>query len=420
MNLSKTYRRPPKTSRADIFDSWAGGMAMPPDLTVSAWADKYRILPPESPIGGKWRTSTAPYQEEPMNIGADPDVDATVLMWSSQVGKSEALNNVIGKHVHVDPASMMMVQPTIKLAEDYADERISPMLRGVPEIASFMSNRTRDKTNQKGKKTFPGGYLVFSGANSPGSLASRPIKIMLLDEIDKFKANIGKDGDPFTQAIQRQENFWDTELYLTSTPTIAGKSAIEDWWHKSDQRYYLVPCPHCAEFQFLDFFPQRDRESKEEIGGVHWQEGKPETAEYCCKHCGAMWSQKQVRGSVKHGYWKASKPFNRIAGFHINSIYSFSPKTSMARLARQWEESKGEPLKEQTFYNLKLGLTYDPAKGSETTPDQLFERREDFGLYLPPQVLLITAGVDVQHDRLEIQWVGWGSGDEKWILDHVK
>ncbi|MCF6199928.1 MAG: phage terminase large subunit family protein, partial [Hyphomicrobiaceae bacterium] len=107
---------------------------MPPDLSVSAWADKYRILPPESPIGGQWRTSTAPYQEEPMNIGADPDVDATVLMWSSQVGKSEALNNVIGKHVHVDPASMMMVQPTIKLAEDYADERISPMLRGVPEI----------------------------------------------------------------------------------------------------------------------------------------------------------------------------------------------------------------------------------------------------------------------------------------------
>ena len=136
-------------------------------------------------------------------------------------------------------------------------------------------------------------------------------------------------------------------------------------------------------FSFSTSFRSETAKAKRKLAACIGRTASPKRPNIAASIAGAMWSQKQVRGSVKHGYWKATKPFNRIAGFHINSIYSFSPKTSMARLARgSGRRSKGDPLKEQTFFNLKLGLTYDPAKGSETTPDQLFERREDFGTYL--------------------------------------
>ncbi len=229
----------------------------------------------------------------------------------------------------------------------------------------------------------------------------------MCDEIDKYKEAIGNDGDPIDQAFQRTRTFWNAKKVLASTATVKGLSAVSSWYERSDWRRFLVPCHACGEFQFMEW----ER--------VTWPEGKPEEAEYTCSHCEAVWDQRHVRLAIRHGHWEAEAEFSGIAGFHLNALYS--PWVSMAQLAREWEAAKDKPAKEQAFVNLQLGLEYELAKEAVTTPQQLFDRREDYGAdRLPPGVLLITAGVDVQGDRLEVQFVGWGSGDEAWVLDHVK
>ena len=255
------------------------------------------------------------------------------------------------------------------------------------------------------------------GANSPASLASRPIRIVLADEIDKFAANIGRDGDPLKQAFQRTVNFWNAKKILSSTPTLKGASAIERWYLRSDQREYHVPCHACGHKQALEFRPEPTSEHPEP--SIVWEEGRPQTAEYVCAACGALWDQRQIRAAVQQGEWVAQQAFSGVAGFRLSALYS--PWLTLSGLLSEWLEVKGRPEEEQTFINLKLGEVYEPAQGAETTPQELYARREDFGPdRLPAEVLLITAGVDIQHDRAEVQYLGWGMGDETFVLDHLK
>jgi phage terminase large subunit GpA-like protein len=188
------------------------GLALPPRVKVSQWADKYRVLSPELPTGGQWRTDVAPFQREAMDIINEPDIDVVVLKWASQLGKSEALNNICGYFMQAEPAPMLFVQPTLEIADNYSDERIKTMIRDSKALSELVGpQRKRQSTDQKRKKSFPGGFLAFAGANSPGSLASRPVRVVLLDEIDKYKTNIGNDGDPIKQAFQRTTNFWNSK-----------------------------------------------------------------------------------------------------------------------------------------------------------------------------------------------------------------
>ena len=360
---------------------------------------------------GKWNTDRAPYQRGIMDALTDPTVREVWVMKSAQVGWTEILNNLIGYYVHQDPSPILMVQPTIDIAEAYSKDRLAPMIRDTPALRERISDaRSRDSGNTLLHKSFPGGHITLAGANAPSGLASRPIRVALFDEIDRYPVTAGTEGSPINLAKKRTTAFWNRRIAGGSTPTVKGASQIEARFEASDQRFLMVPCPHCGEEQRLVW------------SQVQWTESRPDTARYCCIHCGALWSDGERLGAVaragRENRWVATKPFNGIAGFHINEIYS--PFVRLSEMVENFLEAKKLPETLQTFVNTSLAETWEQA-GETVEPGSLLERREPYGPeQIPAGVLLLTVGGDVQNDRVELQLQGWGAGEENWILEqHV-
>ena len=378
-------------------------------MKVSQWADKFRQLSSEaSAEPGKWHTDRAPYQREIMDAVCDARVETVVIMSSAQIGKTEIINNIIGYHIHLDPSPILLLQPTLEMAEAWSKDRLSPMLRDTDVLRGLVRDaRSRDSGNTLLYKRFPGGHITMAGANSPASLASRPIRIVLGDEVDRYPVSAGTEGDPVSLAKKRTTTFWNRKLILTSTPTIKGASRIEAAYEQSDQRHYHVPCPHCGEFQVLKWAQVRWERSEE----GH----KPETAHYVCEHHGCIIVEGERLAMNKTGRWIAERPFSDIAGFHINELYS--PWVTWAQMAIDFLRAKALPETLKTWVNTSLGEPWEE-EGETLDADILLQRKESWGDDAPEPVVLVTAGVDVQGDRLEIEVKGWGIGEECWSLDY--
>lgn len=327
-------------------------------------------------------------------------------MKSAQVGWTEILNNVIGYFVDQDPAPMLLVQPTLEMSEAWSKDRFAPMVRDTPCLRRRIADpRSRDSGNTLLHKKFTGGHLTVAGANSPSGLASRPIRIVLFDEVDRFPASAGTEGDPISLGRKRSTTFWNRKMLAGSTPTIKGSSRIEAGFESSDQRYYFVPCPHCDEFQRLVW------------AQMHWPEGRPEEAAYVCQHCGAEIVEAQKQEMLRQGEWRATKPTKDIAGFHISEIYS--PWSTWAEMANSFLKAKRLPETLQTWINTSLGETWED-KGETLEPAGLAKRCEPYtSVALPAGVLLLTMGTDVQDDRLESTIWGWGADEEAWRVEHI-
>jgi phage terminase large subunit GpA-like protein len=372
----------------------------PPKLTVSEWADQYRYLSAESSAEpGKWQTSRTPYLREIMDAENDPDVENVVVMASSQVGKTEVLLNVSGYHTHQDPCPMLLIEPTVNIAEAYSKDRLSKMIRDTPVLSERIREpRAKDGTNTVLHKEFPGGHLTLGGANSPSGLASRPIRIVLCDEVDRYPLSAGSEGDPLSLAAKRTTTFWNRKKIYVSSPTIKNISRIEAAFEESDRRYYHVPCKVCGEFQKLEW------------EYVRWDDGKPETAVYTCRLCGAAWNDADRFEAVTQGKWIAEAPFNGTAGFHIWEAYS--PWSRLGAMADQFLKAKhardrGDPEPYKAFVNTVLGKSYTE-QAETAAPEPLMARRENYGPGLIPwPILYLTAGADVQDNRVEIEVVGW-------------
>jgi len=325
-------------------------------------------------------------------------------MTSAQVGKTEIINNICGYFIHQDPAPILLIQPTLELAETWSKDRLSPMLRDTEVLSDLVRDpRSRDSGNTLLYKRFPGGHLTMAGANSPASLASRPVRIVLLDEEDRYPNSAGAEGDPGSLAEKRSTTFWNRLLLTASTPTVAGSSKIASRYERSDQRKYFVPCPHCGEKQVLMW------------GNIRFVDKDPSTAHYVCEHCGAILTDKDKPRMLAEGEWIATKPFDGIAGFHISELYS--PWVRWPELVRGFFKAKRSPETFKTWVNTSLGETWE--EGGETVEaDMLLKRKESWGTEAPEEVVVVTAGVDVQNDRLEIETKGWGVGEESWSLDY--
>lgn len=388
-------------------------------LTGSAWADKFRyVAPGTSPEPGEWRTSRVPYLREPLDAATDRHTEHVVLCCSSQVGKSEALLNIMGFYVDQDPAPQLMLQPTLEAAESFSKERIDPTFRFSPGLQGKLEEGQDGRgTSRKSSTTirmkhYPGGYLALVGANSPAGLASRPIRVLLCDEIDRYSPT--KEGDPLKLAMQRTTNFHNRKIVFVSTPTIKGASPIYEWYMKSDQRQYYVPCPKCGHEHVLKW--EDVKWDKDEAGNA-----LPMSARMECPECGAI-----TRGPYKPniemlqaGRWRVGNKDSRIRGYHINSLYS--PWVNLYSLVEEFTNAVRHRDKAglMEFVNLKLGEAWDETAGSEDTWEHLHRRREYYQTEnLPKGVLLLTAGVDVQRDRLECTIYGWGIGRECWGIEH--
>ena len=253
-----------------------------------------------------------------MDAISDPAIHTVVMMKSSQAGATEILNNTIGYHIHYDPAPILVVQPNLKMASNWSKTRLAPMLRDTPALKGKISDpRSKDSANTIQEKVFDGGILAVVTANSPADLASRPIRILLFDEIDRYGASAKEEGDPIDIAMVRGETFWNTKNVKVSSPTIHEISRIEFEFNESDQRYFEVPCPRrgCGKYQRLVF---RD--------GVKWKKderGKPMDVHYQCGYCKGRIEEHEKYRMVSRGRWVASRPWVKgIAGFHISALYS--------------------------------------------------------------------------------------------------
>ena len=339
-----------------------------------------------------------------MNSVNEPGVREVVFMTSAQIGKTEIINNICGFFIHQDPAPILLIQPTLELAETWSKDRLSPMLRDTEVLSDLVRDpRSRDSGNTLLYKRFPGGHLTMAGANSPASLASRPVRIVLLDEEDRYPNSAGAEGDPGSLAEKRSTTFWNRLLLTASTPTVAGSSKIAARYERSDQRKYFVPCPHCGEKQILLW------------GNIRFENKDPATAHYVCEHCGAILTDKDKPKMLAEGEWVATKPFDGIIGFHISELYS--PWVKWPELVRAFFKAKRSPETFKTWVNTSLGETWE--EGGETVEaDSLLNRKESWGNEAPEEVVVVTAGVDVQGDRLEIETKGWGVGEESWSLDY--
>ena len=253
----------------------------PPKQTVSEWAVEHRILSAEaSAESGKYNLARAPFQKGWQDAISDPRIHTIVGMTSAQVGKTETfLNNPVGYFIAQDPAPILVIQPTLEMAQTWSKDRFAPMLRDTLVLKELVKDpRARDSNNTILHKTFAGGHITMAGANSASSLASRPIRIVFMDEVDRFPASAGSEGDPVALTKKRTTTFWNRKIIMTSTHTVKGASRIEQAFSESDQRKYYVPCPECGEFQIL--YWANIRWDQDEVG-----KHLPETARYICEFC---------------------------------------------------------------------------------------------------------------------------------------
>ncbi|BBF94903.1 phage terminase large subunit family protein [Blastochloris tepida] len=392
---------------AELVDAaWRRGLAPEPQLTVSEWADRHRMLPTANAEPGPWRTARVPYLKDIMDaLSVSSPVERVVFMKGAQTGGTEAGLNAIGYWIAHAPGLILAVWPSIDMVRRNSRTRIDPLIEGTPELRRKIATpRAKDPGNTVALKEFPGGALVMTGANSATGLRSTPARYLMLDEVDAFPADADDEGDPVALAVQRTVTFRGRrKILMISTPTLAGVSRIEKAFAESDQRRFHVPCPHCGTFQVLEW------------RGIAWPEGEPARAFYACQTCGGVIEEHDKPALLSAGEWRATAPGDgRTAGFHLSALYS--PFESWGEIAIDFLASRKDPTRLKTWTNLKLGEPFEDRDTAPLAPDTLQARAEDWGELLPDGVAIVTAGVDVQDTWLAIEIVGWGLGEESWSL----
>ena len=377
----------------------------PPPLSVSEWADKYRYISAESaPEPGKWRTSRAEYQRAMMD--AVKDHERVVIMTAAQVGKTEILLNTLGYFIHYEPCPILIIHPTKEMGEDFSKNKLEPMIRDTPVIGSLIDQRARNRNfNILYKKFDNGTILSIAGANSPAGLAARSIRLLLCDEVDRYPASAGKEGDPLTLAQKRTANFWNRHIVMVSTPTMKGNSRIDDEFALSDKNEWCVPCPFCGQYQPYSWENLLYRER------IH--------PTMKCIYCGHEAGESEWKNGS--GKWI---PYAEscIKGFHMNAFAS-SWVTWDKIVSDYYEAYAVGEEKLKGWFNTALGEAYENPEGVIEI-ETLHENCEPYGKLsdgscaLPEDVLVLTCGVDTQDDRLELEVVGWGLGNQSYGVEY--
>lgn len=392
----------------------------PPKLTLCEWAERYAVLSREtSAQTGRFRAFG--YQRGMLDAVTDPSVEKISVMKSARVGYTKLMDHAVGFYLHMDPSPILVVQPRVEDAESYSKTEIAPMLRDTPVLAAIAGDPKAKNSDQTIlAKTFKNGSsLTLVGANSPAGFRRITARVVMFDEVDAYPVGgAGSEGDQIALGTKRSETFWNRLIVLGSTPTVKGFSRIEKSFEQSDQRRYYVPCPHCGEHQVLEWggpdTPHGIKWDKDEKG-----EGLPETVYYVCKHNGCIIRDVDKPDMVDRGEWRAEKPFNGHAGFHIWAGYSLFPNACWANLVAEWLKVKDDPLARQTFINLVLGETYEDRGERALKEAALAARTEVWAGEVPDGVAVITVSGDVQDDRVELETVGWGRNEERWSIDHT-
>jgi phage terminase large subunit GpA-like protein len=366
---------------------------------------------------GRWRTARTPYLKAIMDcLSPTSPVERVVFMKAAQLGATEMGSNWIGYVIHHAPGPMMAVWPTVEMAKRNSKQRIDPLIDESSILRELIAPaRSRDSGNTILAKEFRGGVLVMTGANSAVGLRSMPVRYLFLDEVDGYPIDVDGEGSAVALAEARTRTFSRRKIFIVSTPTIAGVSTIEREYEASDQRRYFVPCPHCGHRQWLRFEQLR------------WERGEdgnfPDTAAYVCESCEVPIPEHHKTWMLEHGEWRAmADGASRTAGFHLSSLYSPIGWRSWKDVAAAWESAiskeAGSAAAIKTFKNTELGEIW-VEEGEAPDWQRLLERREDYRIgTIPVGGLLLTAGADVQKDRIEVSVWAFGRGKESWLVEH--
>lgn len=398
------------------------GMTPPDDLTVTQWAETKRRLSAESAAEpGPWRTERTPYLREPMDAFTDPKVRHIVMVAASQVGKSEFLNNCIGYIIDEDPGSILFIHPTTIDAQEYSKLRIAPMLRDSPALRQkIAAPKSRDSHNTILQKAYPGGILTMCGSTEAHALASKPIRYVFGDERDRWATSAGNEGDPWDLAMARQTTFYNAKAVEVSTTTIKNASAIEAAYYTGTMERWNSKCPHCGEYHEIRWSDIRFE--YDEIIVSHKKTYKVKKVYYTCPGCGCISTEAEMKRAPAK--WIAENPEAYGQGtrsFWLNAFVS--QWASWESIVLKYLNALGSTKKMQVVFNTCFGEPWED-RGDIEDEDSLLARREDYGkdkngepVELPPGVLVLTAGVDTQDDRMEYEIVGHGFFGETWGIE---
>ena len=389
-----------------------GRVKPPPKLLPHQWAEENVMIPAGNAKPGPVRFGNAPFQVEPMDMMVDPECHRITLMWGAQTGKSQVQLMGMGYCIDHEPQSQMMMQPSQGDLQTWLNAKFQPMVDSTPSLEEKMAKaRSREGVNNQQMKSYPGGFLMFAWSGSPKTMRGRSAPKIFCDEVDGYE--VTNEGNPVSLLWQRAATFGDQRLlFETSTPTVKGGSFIENSFEQGDQRRFYVPCPHCNEKQTLQWSNVIWQKEEDKNGNA--TEHLPETARYLCKRCGALWNDAERFAAIRNGEWIAAKKFRGHASYHLSELYSMFRR--LRDVVQSFLEKKADN-DLQTFFNVSLAETWDE-QGETVDHQQLLERCEKYNAEVPAGVVVLTAGVDVQGDRLEVELVGWGLGYESWSLDY--
>lgn len=391
-------------------------LSPPENLTLSQWADKYRILSRESSsLYGKWRTSTTPYLQKPMDLSIDPHVKKMVVIACSQVGKTELILNNLAYTIHQDPKSMYYMMPTETDAKDFSNRRIAPLIRDTKAITNLFGE-ARSAGNTVLEKKFYGGILRLLGTNAASPLSSSPVPVVYMDEVDRFTRNIPGEGDPIALVDARQTTFFNRKTIMVSTPTVRGASRIHKEYLNGTQEHWKQKCPNCGEYHELLFDQLKFEHEKKKINGeIVRTLTSPVT--WVCPSCGFEFTKEQMDKAPAR--WEADNPEACYPSFWIKGLVS--PFNSWESLVNDFFISLDNPSMLQTFRNTKLGELWENRGDIGIDETGLMKRREDYGLNddgtpveVPDEVAFLTCAVDTQDDRFEYEILGHGLQHETW------
>lgn len=418
-------RRQLRKTATKALQQIARRWAPPPRLTIIEWADKYRWLSPvEAARPGKYSFAVTPHLTwpgGPLEALDDPAVTEIVCRKSAQVAwTSGVLGNALGKWIDIDPSPILVLFPKAEAVKQYVAEKLEPMIEATPRLARKVDLRSRKLQQRQDFKKFPGGFLKMVGSNSPASVKSTPVPRVAVEEPDDCNLNLRGQGDSIKLAKERLKTFRRPKIIIGGTPTIKGLSAIDAEMEISDKRVGLVPCHECGQEHALSF---DNLHCDEDQGYSHPVYGskRPETSYYVCPHCASIWNDNQKNLNLKRGRWQATAEFRGIAGYQLNELYatfwgSRFQVLMEKKLQAEHAASLGNIGPMIAFVNSSVGESYEYKSDAPKTAE-LAERAEDYPELTAPQgVLLITAGIDVQGNRLAVVITGWGRGEESWRL----
>ena len=370
------------------------------------------MSPEDSDIKGGYSSDYAPYQKEILNEVCNAQNRTVVFMGPSQVGKTMIIKAAIGSRVHQNPAPMLIVEPSDRMAETFSKDRFMPMVRDVKVLTDlFGEQKQRLSSATILHKKFPGGHITFTGAGSAANLAMRPIGFVCFDEVDLFPLTAGNTGDPIGQAEMRTGAFAFPFSFYASTPSIEGASRIYNMMQETDQRKYYVPCPHCNHFQHLEWENLRYEERNNEV--------VRESIAYLCESCGERIPENKRHWMSAHGEWRSTRAGKKgFVGFWLGGLYHFNK--TWENIINHYLEARKTPETYQVFWNSTLGRLWTH-KGEAPDWERVYARREKYPFNkVPKGGSIILAGADVQDDRIEVEIKAYGANMENWSVDYRK